>query len=164
MARLRSIRRKVATLSRAGLTRQRLVAEAVLRMLAARIVLVVLPFSRVSRRFGMFVAPTDPRILAQAAALTPAHAATVRQIGWAIRATAPYMPFRSVCLQQAMAGQAMLRRRGIATVLHFGAARGQTKAIEGHAWLDAEGIKVTGYPVATNMTEIACFVHSQGTT
>jgi hypothetical protein len=27
-----------------------------------------------------------------------------------------------------------------------------------HAWLDAAGVEVTGYPVAHDFTEIACFV------
>jgi hypothetical protein len=29
---------------------------------------------------------------------------------------------------------------------------------EAHAWLDAAGTKVTGYPVAPGFTEIACFL------
>jgi hypothetical protein len=43
-------------------------------------------------------------------------------------------------------------------VLHFGAAKGKDKPIDAHAWLDAAGIEVTGYPVARQFAEIACFV------
>ncbi|MEJ2378124.1 MAG: hypothetical protein P8Y53_11890 [Pseudolabrys sp.] len=42
--------------------------------------------------------------------------------------------------------------------MHFGAARGQDKPIDANAWLDAAGIEVTGYPVAKQFAEIACFV------
>ena len=33
----------------------------------------------------------------------------------------------------------MLRRRGVVSVLHFGATRGETTVIEAHAWVDAAG-------------------------
>jgi hypothetical protein len=41
---------------------------------------------------------------------------------------------------------------------HFGARIGQDKPIDAHAWLDAAGVEVTGYPVANTFAEIACFV------
>jgi hypothetical protein len=42
--------------------------------------------------------------------------------------------------------------------MHFGAARGADTPLDAHAWLDAAGVEVTGYPLAGNFTEIACFV------
>ena len=72
--------------------------------------------------------------------------------------SARYVPFKAVCLPQAMAARVMLKRRGVSSVLHFGAARGQDKPLDAHAWLDAAGVDVTGYPVAQNFAEIACFV------
>ena len=68
------------------------------------------------------------------------------------------MPFRAVCLPQAMAARIMLSRRGIASVLHFGAAKGKEQPIDAHAWLDAAGVEVTGYPVATEIAESASFI------
>ncbi len=154
----RDILQKVKTLAGVGWRRQLLVAEACASMFAARIILLVLPFARVARRLGDFVAPADPRVAQRAAATTPDEAATARAIGWAVRSAAPFMPFRSVCLQQAMAAHAMLRRRGIASVMHFGASPSGARAIDAHAWLDAAGVKVTGYPIPKEMGEIACFV------
>ena len=61
---------------------------------------------------------------------------------------ARHVPFKAVCLPQAMAARVMLKRRGVASVMHFGAARGQEKPLDAHAWLDAAGVEVTGYPVA----------------
>ena len=63
-----------------------------------------------------------------------------------------------VFLPQAMAARVMLKRRGVASVMHFGAAKGTDKPLDTHAWLDAAGVDVTGYPVAENFSEIACFV------
>lgn len=78
---------------------------------------------------------------------------------WAAR----HVPFNAVCLPQAMAARIMLKRRGVDSVLHFGARIGQNKIgpdkpIDAHAWLDAAGVEVTGYPVANTFAEIACFV------
>jgi hypothetical protein len=54
-------------------------------------------------------------------------------------------------------------RRSIDSVLHFGARIGQDKIgqdkpIDAHAWLDAAGVEVAGYPVANTFAEIACVV------
>lgn len=158
MAPLRSIPRKIGTALLMGPRRQLLVAEACASMLVARVLLAVLPFRRVAVRLGTFVPPTDPRVQAQAGGLDADRARIARAVGWAVRVSAPHMPFRSVCLQQAMAAQAMLRRRGIASVMHFGAGKGDGKPIDAHAWLDAAGVKVTGYPVKPTMAELGCFV------
>ena len=72
--------------------------------------------------------------------------------------SARYVPFKAVCLPQAMAARVMLKRRGVPSVMHFGAARGDDKPLDAHAWLDAAGVEVTGYPVADKFAEIACFV------
>ena len=52
----------------------------------------------------------------------------------------------------------MLKRRGIRSVMHFGAAKGTEKPFDAHAWLDAAGVEVTGYPAAVEAVEIASFV------
>jgi len=152
--------RKLGTLAGAGPRRQALVAEAIASMLSARIILLVRPFRIVSRRFGAFVPPGDPRVRNRPPA-TLREARIAREIRWAIAASAPFMPFRSVCLQQAMAGHAMLKRRGVHSAMHFGAGlggKGSARPIDAHAWLDAGGVKVTGYPVAPNLAELGCFV------
>jgi hypothetical protein len=42
--------------------------------------------------------------------------------------------------------------------MHCGASPSGARAIDAHAWLDAPGDKVTGYPIPHGMGEIACFV------
>lgn len=157
-----SIARKIRTLGTAGWRRQALVAEACAAMFAARVTLARHPFSRVSQTLGEFTRPDDPRAADQAAPTTEEDAATARAVRWAIRASAPFLPFRAVCLQQAMAARRMLQRRGIASVMHFGAPAEGERPIDAHAWLDAAGIKVTGYPLPEGMREIACFVAPPG--
>lgn len=158
MAQSPSIARKLRTALTLGPRRQLLIVEASATMLVARVSLAIFPFRRVAKGFGAFVPPTDPRAVARAQGIGEQQARVAKAVGWAVRTSAPWMPFRSVCLQQAMAAQIMLRRRRIPSVMHFGAAKGDQKPIDAHAWLDAAGVKVTGYPVAPTMAELGCFV------
>jgi hypothetical protein len=120
--------------------------------------LLVVPFPNLARRLGTFVPPTDPRTAHAQNGTTPEQTRLAEEIGWAVTRAARYLPFKAVCLPQAMAARVMLKRRGIKSVMHFGAARGTEKPLDAHAWLDAAGVEVTGYPVAKDFTEIACFV------
>ena len=143
-------------LVRAGPQRQILVAEAVASLATARLLLATRPFSDVAARLGNFSARADdaPQTGEQRSAR---HERIAREVGWAVRAAAPWMPFRALCLQQAIAARAMLRRRGIVSVLHLGAGPDDSRDLTAHAWLDAAGAKVTGYPVAPHIVEIGCF-------
>jgi len=156
MARLRLIRRLLRRFGEVGQRRRALVAEAVLCLLAARVALVFVPFPKLARRLGRFVPPEQAQRLGVIATAHAAQAAT--DIGWAVTRAARHVPFKAVCLPQAMAAQAMLRRRGVSSIMHFGAAKGEDKPLDAHAWLDAAGVEVTGYPVAPKFAEIACFV------
>jgi hypothetical protein len=82
----------------------------------------------------------------------------IETIAAVVALAARNVPFKAVCLPQAMAAKAMLDRRGITSVMHFGAGFGTTKSIDSHAWLDARGVPVTGYPISPGTAEIACFV------
>ncbi len=158
MALSRSIRRPLRRFAQVGPTRRALVVEAVVCLLLARLGLIFVPFPKLARRLGSFVSPNDPRALAARAPGPRDQAALAAEIGWAVTRAARHAPFEAVCLPQAMAAQVMLRRRGVASVMHFGAARGEDKPLDAHAWLDAAGVEVTGYPVANKFAEIACFV------
>lgn len=142
--------------------RRLLVIEAVLCLLVARLGLLFVPFPQLAVRFGSYVAPTDSRVLQGENALALTQADIARAIGRVVTLSARYVPFKAVCLPQAMAAQIMLRRRGVASVMHFGAGKGANDRLEAHAWLDAAGVPVTGYPVAPHITEIACFVAQVG--
>jgi hypothetical protein len=158
MARLRLIRRLLHRFAQVGNKRRWLLAEAALSLLAARLSLICVSFSRLARRVGTLVPPTDDRIAKANAVPRAEQTFLAYEVSWAVTRAARYMPFKAVCLQQAMAARSMLRRRGVPSVLHFGAARGETKPLDAHAWLDAAGVEVTGYPVEERLAEIACFM------
>jgi Transglutaminase-like superfamily len=158
MARLRSIRRPLRRFRQVGQRRRALVMEAVAWLWLSRLALIVIPFPRLARHLGAFVSPADARALRARSKASPDHARLAGEIGWAVTRSARYVPFKAVCLPQAMAARVMLKRRGVASVLHFGAAKAKDKPLDAHAWLDAAGVEVTGYPVAKGFAEIACFV------
>jgi hypothetical protein len=158
MARLRLTRRLLRRFGQVDNRRRALLAEAVAHLTAARLALIFIPFPRLARHLGTFVSPTDPRAVAVRPPTAENQALLAEEIGWAVTRAARYLPFKAVCLPQAMAAQVMLKRRGVKSVMHFGAAKGTDKPLDAHAWLDAAGVEVTGYPVAENFAEIACFV------
>src|ERR1700734_4129351 len=158
MAQLRLIRRLLLRFRQVDNRRRALLAEAVAYLLAARLALIFVPFPRLARRLGTFVPPAEARASQVRTEAAPDQARLAEDIGWAVTRAARYVPFKAVCLPQAMAARVMLKRRGVNSVMHFGAAKGRDKPLDAHAWLDAAGVEVTGYPVAEGFAEIACFV------
>ena len=68
-----------------------------------------------------------------------------RRVARIVRRVARHVPFPAVCLPQAMALQWMLRRRGVASRLFFGARRkAQDSGLDFHAWLTVGGECVIG--------------------
>jgi hypothetical protein len=147
---------KLKNLVRMGSARRGLLAEALLWLALSRLVLVVLPFRRIAAHLGELVPLQDGEQLAVG---TPGDGVLAGDIGWAVRRMAAHVPFRAVCLEQAIAAKIMLRRRGIRSLLNLGVARGTSPArrLRAHAWLHTADTRVTGYPVAENFTWIACF-------
>ncbi|MCW3846954.1 lasso peptide biosynthesis B2 protein [Sphingomonas sp. LB-2] len=158
MARRRSWKSKATRLIQVDWRERALLAEAVVRLIAARMKIANLPFREIAKKLGTFVPATDPRIAEAKLPGPEAKAKIAREVGWAVTRAAEHVPFDAVCLPQAMAAHAMLRRRGIESVMHFGAKKSDEKPIDAHAWLDAAGVEVTGYPLSGGMTEIGAFV------
>jgi Transglutaminase-like superfamily len=137
--------------------RRALLAKAAMWLVAARAALALFPFRTIAARLGMLQSPEDASSLC-CSPLSPAQRLEVQEIAWAVSRAARHVPFRAVCLPQAIAAKAMLRRRGIDSVLHFGVAKRADQSLDAHAWLDAAGIAVTGFPVGAEFMEVACFV------
>jgi len=100
----------------------------------------------------------------------PAHAApgaplpaAAREVGWAVQAVARRVPWRSDCLPQALAGQAMLRRRGVDGRIVFGARSAADRpGLDLHAWLLVGPRVVTGGPGHRAFTPVVAFGGDDG--
>lgn len=131
--------------------RRALVAEAAFWLIAARLAIWIVPFPWMARRIGRLRAPEDSDRVER-------DDDEIRGIAWAIDRAARNLPLRLVCLPRALAAWRMLSRRAIPARVHFGASRGAgQRALATHAWVDAGGVEVTGYPEAYNCVEIGYF-------
>jgi len=149
---------KLKTLATMDPAHRDLMAEAAVSLAAARLALLAFPFRKVAQRLGE---PAPPEVAAARIAQMPSGQGDddlANAVGWAVQRMAGYVPFKALCLQQAIAAKMMLRRRGVQSALHFGVAREGTAPLEAHAWLDTAGARVTGYPIRNGFTEIACFL------
>ena len=153
----RSIRQRLASFWALDVAMKAMIGEAAIGLLAARVALKVRGFGRVSRRFGTYGPPTGA---IRQRSVRPGETVEAR-IAWRVRraidSAVHLLPVAAVCLPQAMAAQVMLRRRGVGSVMHFAAALDQA-ALDAHAWLDAAGVPVTGYPLDPRQVEVASFM------
>jgi hypothetical protein len=132
-------------------------------LLIARAALRILPFPSLASRLGEFVAPDTSSTSVRRCVSDPNEAAVAEKIRWAVGCAAQNVPFQAVCFPQALAASIMLQRRGVSSTLHFGAAKAGIRGMDAHVWLEAAGVEVTGYPVASGFIEIGCFMPQPAT-
>lgn len=65
---------------------------------------------------------------------------------WAIQGMATRLPWRTDCLVRVIAADLLVRRRGLVPIINFQAGKNRRGRFEGHAWLQCEGIAVSGGP------------------
>ena len=111
--------------------------EAEMLLVVARLGIVGLQFPVVRRALDRGV-----RMIGSSLVRTSAN--PVSRIGWAIAAAARRLPFRSTCLLESLAADAMLRRRGYASEIRFGVQPPSGGALAAHAWVEHEGAVVIG--------------------
>jgi len=116
--------------------RRRLLFEAAWSLLLARIMLRCLPFHRLagycSRR------PTQTEVAG------PLRGSLCLDVGSAVERMAALLPGRTVCFPQAIAAQALLRRRGVSTTLYYGAR--EDRSLTAHVWIQDGDVGVIGMP------------------
>jgi len=80
----------------------------------------------------------------------------LRIVTRAIRAWSRRLPWRTMCFEEGLTAHWMLRRRRIASTLHYGAATidGQLKA---HVWVRSGELDVTGCETAVDYALLARF-------
>lgn len=105
---------------------RRLLAEAFAALSAARSALALLPVRWIFRWLNR---PAKPGAASQD---------TVERIRWAVLTVARYGPLSFVCFPQALAAHAMLRRRGIGSVMHYGVRRSADRQLRAHTWLEVD--------------------------
>ena len=114
-----------------------LVLEAAVHLVAAKLALRVLPFRRLTRLFSRV--PRRPELQGD-------ERARVRDdVARSIQVAAERLPRAWACFPRAIAAQAMLRRRGVGTVLYYGAATLPGRGLSTHVWLLDGDVGVAGH-------------------
>ncbi|HEY9382427.1 MAG TPA: lasso peptide biosynthesis B2 protein [Gemmatimonadales bacterium] len=125
-----------------------LLLEAVAALSVSGLLLRMLRFSRVASRLGRHMAegpPLEDR----------ATTSTALRIRWAVETASRHLPWKPVCLPQAVAAQWMLRRRGIASTLYLGV--NPAASFDAHAWVRAGTVIVTGGPREDGFAVVSSF-------
>lgn len=134
--------RVFAGLARATPVRRGLAAEAAAELVRARL-LTLLPASVYTRGLGALGAVVVP-------AATPMQTEEAERIGRMVEAVARDLPFRLLCLQQAIAVRRMLARRGVPAAVCLGVSRDRAdreRPADGraaHAWVEVGSRVVSG--------------------
>jgi hypothetical protein len=123
-----------------------LLAEALPTLVLASLAIRLLPFRRVVGAAGA----ADRRTF-----VTDSAGETARKVVWAVRAWARRVPWKAVCFQQGLAVHVMLRRRGIASHLHYGVS--QADGLKAHVWVSVAERDVIGGDEAAGFTCLATY-------
>ena len=123
-----------------------LLAEAFGTLAIASLAIRLLPVRRVAAAAGRSVAESGV-----------ADVQTVARVRWAVEAWGRRVPWRAVCFQRGLAVHWMLRRRGIASLLHYGVGRVDSERLAAHVWVSVGGRDVIGGEEAPKFACLATF-------
>src|SRR5262245_58502429 len=126
-----------------------LLLEAFFSIAIATVAISVLPFHQVA----FFAA----RQIRQPSVPHTVRLVTLRRIRWAILTVAGRVPWRAKCFQQGFAAQVMLRRRGVPSVLYYGAAQDENSGLLTHVWVRDGDVDVVGGEIAYRFATLATF-------
>ena len=141
--------RKLRKLVRLPWRDRLLLAEAALWLVVARLAVLLVPFRWMAPRLGETMASSPEE--------DPADVELPRRVGWAVSVASGSLPWKSRCLAEAIAGKAMLRRRGVASTLYLGMARDGRQELDAHAWLRCGSVILTGERARQGHEVIASF-------
>lgn len=84
----------------------------------------------------------------------PNRLTVARQVQWAVSAAARHSIIEFVCFPQALAGYAMLRRRGVTSTIVYGVNRSEHGELTAHTWLTAGERVLLGGEAAPEFTPL----------
>jgi Transglutaminase-like superfamily len=125
-----------------------LLLEATFWLAVAALVIAVLPFRHLGRLAAFPLCRQAPP---QQSRLTEGQ-----RVRWSVIACARLVPWRAMCFQQGLAAQLMLRRRGIPSVLYYGAAL-EDQRLSAHVWVRDRDVDVIGGEIASRYAVLTAF-------
>jgi hypothetical protein len=95
-------------------------------------------------------------------ATTPEERTEVIRCRWAVERLAALVPWRTVCFQKGLALHMMLRRRHIASILHYGVMQNEARGLAAHVWISERDRIIMGGEIAADYSELARFPAASG--
>jgi len=135
-----------------GATNRRLLAEALPALAFASLAVKLAPFRRVAAWASRSGRGGDGA----------ADQAFLRKARWSVEAWSRRVPWRTVCFQKGLALHFMLRRRGIASRLHYGVRPDREEGLKAHVWVTVDGRPVIGGEEAADFPCLATFPPQPG--
>jgi hypothetical protein len=123
--------------------------EAFIALAVASVAVEVMPFRWIAR-FAAWLGAEPARDVA-------AHDTQVQTCSWAVEQWARRVPWKTVCFQKGLALQIMLRRRGVASKLHYGLCQDPVAGLRAHVWVSLAGEVVMGGDSAREFRCLATF-------
>lgn len=144
---------RIATFLRLPGARKALAIEAILALLAARLLVWRHGEHRALRKVGDLTVDGDAPVPDG----RDGDAAIAREIAWAITVVPHVLRQQHKCLVEALGAARLLTRRSVPWVLKVGIAHGQAVPLAAHAWLIAGGRVVTGWAEARGFTQLMVY-------
>jgi hypothetical protein len=130
-------------------SRRILFIEACLRLICARLLLRFLSFRRLTWLFGIPLGK---------AALSGAEREQLRRdVGWAVGRASDCLPGETACFPRGVAAQIMCRKRGIDTIMYYGAVLDPVAGLRAHVWVQDGPYGVVGSLFASQYSVLAKF-------
>jgi len=130
--------------------RKRLLLEAWLYLIWARLMLRLMPFRQLTKFFN--------RSSAGHIVLADAERRRLRQdVRWAIERASERLPGKTACFPRGIAAQAMCRKRGVSATLYYGAAIPPAKGLTAHVWVLDGSQGIIGHQIASEYQVLARF-------
>lgn len=129
--------------------RRALFVEAYLRLAWARLLLRFLSFRQLT---SFFSCPLPNTVLSP-----PERQQLRSDVSWAVDRASVYLPGKTVCFPRGISAQIMCRKRGIDTIMYYGAAIDPVVGLTAHVWVQDGPNGVVGHDVASQYGVLARF-------
>ena len=126
-----------------------LLLEATVWMVVAGAAVALLPFRRLGLLAGRPLRRPEPTHQSRTIMIT--------RVRWAIVTATRRLPWQAFCFQQGLAAQLMLRRRGIPSVLYYGAGPNDQSGLSAHVWVRDGDVDVIGGEIAHRFAVLTTF-------
>jgi hypothetical protein len=136
-------------LLRLSVSNKLVLVEAFMSLSAASLAIKLLPFRRTVETMSFHARRGEPGPAEQNR--------LVAQCRWAVAVWADRVPWRVVCFQRGLTLHLLLRRRGIASLLHYGVAQSKEEGLRAHVWISVGDRLVMGGEEAAGFTCLATF-------